>query len=204
MGQQQKNMKINVNNNIKSFTKDLQKFKKVDVPNITRIAINETAKEVQKFSKLSMKKSFDRPRPTTINSVFIIFAKKTNLTAVITFRDWAQEFIHRNIQGGVRSVKNTAVPTINAKLNKYGNIPNRRGGVGNKQNQFRGVINGIYGVWEKNKKTGKLTIIHRFETNPVYSAIFPFYRIAKKTANTFIDKKFVKVADYYIRKAGYK
>ena len=69
-------MKINVNNNLKSFTKDLQKFKKVDVPNITRIALNETAKEVQKFTKLSMKKSFDRPRPTTINSVFIIFAKK--------------------------------------------------------------------------------------------------------------------------------
>ena len=38
-------MKINVNNNIKSFTKDLQKFKKVDVSNITRIAINETAKK---------------------------------------------------------------------------------------------------------------------------------------------------------------
>lgn len=196
-------MKVNVKNNIKEFEKEFRKFQRVDMQNITRIALNETAKKIQSFEVTSMKKSFDRPRPQTLKSLFIKYAKKNNLVATITFRDWAQEFINRNIEGGIRKVTNTAVPTINAKLNQYGNIPGRRSGVV-KANQFRAVIKGIYGVWERNKKTGALKIIHRFETNPVYKAIFPFYRIANKTANKFMPINFQRVAEYYIRKAGYK
>jgi len=194
-------MKISIHNNIKSFNKDLQKFKRVDIPNITRIALNDTAKRIKELEQVSMKKSFDRPKPQTINSVFVIFAKKNKLKAIITFRDWAQEFIHRNIVGGVRPVNNTAVPTVNAKLNQYGNIPGRKQGVV-KGKQFRATIDGIYGVWERNKNG--LKIIHRFETNPQYKAIYPFYRVAAKAANYLAPLKFEKVANYYIKKAGYK
>lgn len=194
-------MKVSIHNNIKSFNKDLQNFKRVDIPNITRIALNDTAKRIKELEQVSMKKSFDRPKPQTINSVFVIFAKKNKLKAIITFRDWAQEFIHRNIVGGTRPINNTAVPTVNAKLNQYGNIPGRKSGVV-KGKQFKATINGIYGVWERNKNG--LKIIHRFETNPQYKAIYPFYRVAVKAANYLAPLKFEKVANYYIKKAGYK
>jgi hypothetical protein len=44
-------MKVSIHNNIKSFNKDLQKFKRVDIPNITRIALNETAKRIQELEQ---------------------------------------------------------------------------------------------------------------------------------------------------------
>lgn len=203
MEQVLKNMKVKIETNIKQFQKDLMRFEKVDIPNVTRIALNETANKVKKFEQLTMKKVFDRPRKQTINSIFVKYARSKNLTAVITFRDWAQDFIRQNVKGGIRKVTNTAVPTLNAKLNQYGNIPGRRAGVV-KKNQFRAVIKGIYGVWEKNKKTGKLTIIHRFETNPKYERLFPFFRVAGKTANKFAPIIFKRVAKYYIKKAGYR
>jgi hypothetical protein len=179
----------------------LKKFQNVDIPNITRIALNETATRVKELEQVQMRKSFDRPKPQTIKSIYVQFAKKNYPIARITFRDWAQEFIHRNIVGGIRRVKNTAVPTVNARLNQFGNIPGRKQGVV-KGKQFRATIDGIYGVWERNKNG--LKIIHRFETNPRYDAIFPFYRVANKAVKYVMPVKFEKVAKYYIKKAGYQ
>lgn len=192
---------MSVKSNIKPFVKQLKKFQNVDIPNITRIALNETATRVKELEQVQMRKSFDRPKPQTIKSIYVQFAKKNYPIARITFRDWAQEFIYRNIVGGIRRVKNTAVPTVNARLNQFGNIPGRKQGVV-KGKQFRATINGIYGVWERNKNG--LKIIHRFETNPRYDAIFPFYRVANKAVKYVMPVKFEKVAKYYIKKAGYQ
>lgn len=192
---------MSVKSNIKPFVKQLKKFQNVDIPNITRIALNETATRVKELEQVQMRKSFDRPKPQTIKSIYVQFAKKNYPIARITFRDWAQEFIHRNIVGGIRRVKNTAVPTVNARLNQFGNIPGRKQGV-IKGKQFRATIDGIYGVWERNKNG--LKIIHRFETNPRYDAIFPFYRVANKAVKYVMPVKFEKVAKYYIKKAGYQ
>jgi hypothetical protein len=194
-------MKVSIKNNVKEFNKEFKKFQRVDIPNVTRIALNETATRIKELEQASMRKSFDRPRPQTIKSVYVQFAKKNKLEAHITFREWAQEFIHRNIVGGVRSIINTAVPTVNARLNQYGNIPGRKSGVV-KGKQFKATINGIYGVWERNKNG--LKIIHRFETNPKYKPIFPFYKVANKAAKKLYPIKYEKVANYYIKKAGYK
>ncbi len=194
-------MLMSVKSNIKPFVKQLKKFQNVDIPNITRIALNETATRVKELEQVQMRKSFDRPKPQTIKSIYVQFAKKNYPIARITFRDWAQEFIHRNIVGGIRRVKNTAVPTVNARLNQFGNIPGRKQGVV-KGKQFRATIGGIYGVWERNKNG--LKIIHRFETNPRYDAIFPFYRVANKAVKYVMPVKFEKVAKYYIKKAGYQ
>ena len=194
-------MRVSVKSNIKEFSRDLKRFKNIDVPKITYITLNETAKRTKQLEQTAMKKYLDRPKPQTINSIYVQFAKKNYPIARITFRDWAQEFIHRNIVGGIRKVTNTAVPTINARLNQFGNIPGRKSGVV-KANQFRATIDGIYGVWQKTKNGVK--IIHRFETNPNYKSIFPFYRVANKAVKYVMPVKFEKVAKYYIKKAGYK
>ena len=194
-------MQVKIETNIKPVMKNFIKFQNVDIPNITRIAINETATRVKELEQQGMHKHLDRPRKQTINSLYVIFARRNKLEAVIRFRDWAQDFMKLQIKGGIRKVNNTAVPTSNAKLNVYGNIPGRKAGVV-KGKQFRATIDGIYGVWERNKNG--LKIIHRFETNPKYEKRFPFYRIAGKAIRYTWPLKFKKVSNYYIRKAGFK
>lgn len=194
-------MRVKIETNIKPVMKNFRKFQNVDIPNITRIAINETATRVKELEQQGMHKHLDRPRKQTINSLYVIFARRNKLEAVVRFRDWAQDFMRLQIKGGIRKVNNTAVPTSNAKLNIYGNIPGRKAGVV-KGKQFRATIDGIYGVWERNKNG--LKIIHRFETNPKYEKRFPFYRIAGKAIRYTWPAKFKKVSNYYIRKAGFK
>lgn len=194
-------MRVKIETNIKPVMKNFRKFQNVDIPNITRIAINETATRVKELEQQGMHKHLDRPRKQTINSLYVIFARRNKLEAVIRFRDWAQDFMRLQIKGGIRKVNNTAVPTSNARLNVYGNIPGRKAGVV-KGKQFRATIDGIYGVWERNKNG--LKIIHRFETNPKYEKRFPFYRIAGKAIRYTWPAKFKKVSNYYIRKAGFK
>jgi len=194
-------MRVKIETNIKPIMKNFKKFQNVDIPNITRIAINETAVRVKELEQQGMHKYLDRPRKQTINSLYVIFARRNKLEAVVRFRDWAQDFMRLQIKGGIRKVNNTAVPTSNAKLNVYGNIPGRKAGVV-KGKQFRATIDGIYGVWERNKNG--LKIIHRFETNPKYEKRFPFYRIAGKAIRYTWPTKFKKVSNYYIRKAGFK
>jgi hypothetical protein len=194
-------MKVKIETNLKPTLKNLVKFQKVDLPNITRIAINETAVRVKELEQVAMRKHLDRPRKQTVNSLFVKYAKKNNLVAIITFRDWAQDFMRLQVKGGIRKANNTAVPTVNAKLNQYGNIPGRKSGVV-KGKQFKATIKGIYGVWEKNNKG--LKIIHRFENNPQYEKRFPFYRIAGKSIHRLWPVKFEKISKYYLRKANLK
>jgi len=194
-------MRVKIETNIKPVMKQFVKFQKVDIPNITRIAINETAVRVKELEQAGMKKHLHNPRKQTINALFVQFARRNKLEATITYRDWAQSFMKLQIFGGIRKVTNTAVPTVNARLNQYGNIPGRKAGVV-KGKQFRATIDGIYGVWQRNKNG--LKIIHRFETNPKYESRFPFHRIGLKAIRHTWPRKFKKVSSYYLRKAGLK
>lgn len=195
-------MRVKIETNIKPVMKNFRKFQKVDIPNITRIAINETAVRVKELEQAGMKKHLHKPRKQTINALFVRFARRNKLEATITYRDWAQSFMKLQIFGGIRKVTNTAVPTVNAKLNVHGNIPGRKAGVVKGKNQFRAKLNGIYAVWEKTQNG--LKIIHRFETNPKYESRFPFHRIGLKAIRHTWPRKFKKVSSYYLRKAGLK
>lgn len=200
-------MQISVKNNIKEFSKDLKHFSKIDIPKITYITLNETAKRTKKLEQQAMKKYLDRPKPQTVNSLFIIYAKKNKLTATIKFRDWADKFMKFAVFGGTRNVKNTGIPiAANKKLNQYGNIPGRRSGLVKGKNEFIATIKGHTGVWKRTGKgkNTKLRLLINFYTNPKYEKIFPFFRIARKSVDAHLPIKFKKVADYYIKKAGYK
>ena len=195
-------MKVNINNNIKQFNKNLSKFSKIDIPNISRITINETANKVRDLNKTAMGKHLDRPTKSTLRSLYVIYSKKTKLQAIVRFRDWAQEYMSYSIFGGIRRVHRTASPHRNSKLNSHGNIPGRKTGLLKKPNTFIAKINGIDGIWQRQKKGLKL--LYRVITNPRYEKIYPFFRISSKVVKTFLPLKFKKVSSYYIRKAGYK
>jgi hypothetical protein len=200
-------MRVSVKSNIKEFSKDLKRFKDIDVPKITYITLNETAKRTKQLEQTAMKKYLDRPKPQTLNALFIKYARKTKPVVTLTFREWADEFMRFAVFGGVRKVNNTGIPIkANKRLNQFGNIPGRRSGLVKGKNEFIATIKGHTGVWKRTGKgkNAKLKLLINFYSNPKYEKIFPFHRIAKKAVNIHLPLKFKKVADYYVRKAGYK
>lgn len=200
-------MRVSVKSNIKEFSRDLKRFKDIDVPKITYITLNETAKRTKKLEQTAMKKYLDRPKPQTLNALFIKYARKTKPVVTLTFREWADEFMRFAVFGGVRKVNNTGIPIkANKRLNQFGNIPGRRSGLVKGKNEFIATIKGHTGVWKRTGKgkNAKLKLLINFYSNPKYEKIFPFHRVAKKAVNVHLPLKFKKVADYYVRKAGYK
>lgn len=200
-------MRVSVKSNIKEFSRDLKRFKDIDVPKITYITLNETAKRTKQLEQTAMKKYLDRPKPQTLNALFIKYARKTKPVVTLLFREWADEFMRFAVFGGVRKVNNTGIPIkANKRLNQFGNIPGRRSGLVKGKNEFIATIKGHTGVWKRTGKgkNAKLKLLINFYSNPKYEKIFPFHRVAKKAVNVHLPLKFKKVADYYVRKAGYK
>ena len=76
-------MKVSVKSNIKEFSKDLKRFKDIDVPKITYISLNETAKRARKLEQVAMRKYLDRPKPQTTNALYIKYAKKSKPTVTL-------------------------------------------------------------------------------------------------------------------------
>lgn len=200
-------MQVSVKSNIKEFSRDLKRFKDIDVPKITYITLNETAKRTKQLEQTAMKKYLDRPKPQTLNALFIKYARKTKPVVTLLFREWADEFMRFAVFGGIRKVNNTGIPIkANKRLNQFGNIPGRRSGLVKGKNEFIATIKGHTGVWKRTGKgkNAKLKLLINFYSNPKYEKIFPFHRVAKKAVNVHLPLKFKKVADYYVRKAGYK
>ena len=79
-------MRVSVKSNIKKFSRDLKRFKDIDVPKITYITLNETAKRTKQLEQSAMKKYLDRPKPQTLNALIIKYAKKTKPVVTLTFR----------------------------------------------------------------------------------------------------------------------
>ena len=75
-------MLMSVKSNIKPFVKQLKKFQNVDIPNITRIALNETATRVKELEQVQMRKSFDRPKPQTIKIDDVEYVRKDSIQSV--------------------------------------------------------------------------------------------------------------------------
>lgn len=99
------------------------------VPYATSIAINRIAELSKPALQAEMSRVFDRPKPYTLNSIFIKRATKSNLTATIFHGDAVASAIAPEIVGGARDSKKfeliigrwKLVPTASVKLDAYGN-----------------------------------------------------------------------------------
>lgn len=118
-----------------------------DMPFLTAAALTATAQEVQKAEVEKMKDVFDRPTPWTVDSVYIVPAKKADTmpTAIVAFKDDAgkgklpaYKYLAAEIEGGARKYKSHelaliaagvmhsgeyAVPGEGVVLDEYGNMP---------------------------------------------------------------------------------
>jgi hypothetical protein len=186
-------VRINIKNNIKEATRGLSKTHKEQIPFATSNAINMTLFQLRKEMGKQTTKHLDRPTPFTQKGFVVDKAKKTTLRGILFIKDIVASYLKFQIDGGTRSTgKNIPIPyTPNARLNKFGNIVGKRSGLVKKSNQYIGEVNGINGVWEK-QKNGKNKLIIAFERSVNYRKRFPFYTIAEMFSKNVFDKNFTK------------
>jgi hypothetical protein len=185
-------MRVNIKSNIKEVTKGMSSMQKKQIPFATANAINTTLFMLKKEMAKQTIKKLNNPTPFTQRGFLVDKAKKTKLFGSLFAKKEVANYLHYQVEGGTRSSgKKFAIPTDNAKLNKYGNIPNKKGGVVKKSNQKIMTVKGMTGVYETHKnKTLKLIIA--FKNSATYKAKFPFYIIAEKFTKAKFDKNFAQ------------
>jgi hypothetical protein len=206
-------MQIKIKDNIKEFSKGLNKFQKKQMPFATAQAINATlgigknkkGKGLDGEYAKQMMKKLDRPRPQTTKAFYRKQATKRNLVGTLGLIDWAAKFLKYQIDGGVRTNTNKIPVPIkkNMNLDKYGNIAGKRAkikrgglqGLAANKNQFIATIGGATGVWQKGRKGQQPTLLIKFHDTVNYTKkLFDFYKIGNNyVRNTFtrkLDKEF--------------
>ena len=183
-------MLIRVDTNIKEFSKKLNIVEKDFLPSASSRAINKTLEKLKLQQGLLQRKYLDRPRPQTQKAYFIKFSSKRTLVGSLNIKDFAEEYLQYQIQGGFRySDKRNPVPIKgNANLDQFGNIVGKKSkkGLAKGKKQFIAEIKGTTAVWERVGKFGVKPIILLTQNFAKYEAKFPFYKEGQK----FVDKHF--------------
>ena len=195
-------MQIKIKDNIKQFSKGLDKVAKSKLPQITRSAVNNTLFGLRKEMKKQIVKKLDRPTPFTQNAFHVDRMKGKKLSGALVIRDVQADYLKFAIDGGLRDEsKLLPIPyKPNARLNKFGNIVGKRTGLIKKKTQFIGTIKGITGVWERfNKNKNVKLIIGLKETANYEGGKFPFYRIGRKYIDSTFDKQPKKAYDFRMK-----
>jgi hypothetical protein len=127
----------------KQVIKDLEKYNKRQRTQVA-IALTKTALIAKNKNYQQMKKVFDRPTPSTLNSLYIKPAKENNLEAIVGIKQFqskgksAADYLDPQIVGGGRKQKRSErlltdkgilpagmnlLPGAGIKLDRYGNVP---------------------------------------------------------------------------------
>jgi hypothetical protein len=178
---------FNIKGDLKPITKHLTKVQKKQIPFASAAAINETLKQVVKAEQMQITKRLDRPTPFTVKAFKIRYAKKHALHGEVIIKPAQWKYLKYQIEGGTRTGK-IGVPTANAKLNKYGNLPGRRKGLIRGKKQYMNDK----GVWERSggKKNPRSKLVVAFASSVTYTKRFPFYKIADGVARSQFQKNF--------------
>ena len=193
-------MQVSIKNNIKEVTKGLNGIQKKQVPYATMLAINNTLFQLKKEMGKQTVKKLDRPTPATQKGFLFTKATKARLIGVLFMKDFVEDYMKYQINGGIRSSGHSfVVPTKNSRLNKFGNIIGKRSGLIKNSKQFFGSFNGITGVYERTNKGKKIKLIHALVKSVTYTPKFPFYKIAKSLTDSVFSRNFAKALNHAIR-----
>ena len=190
-------MQIKIKDNIKQFTKGLSSFEKKQIPFAVAAGINTTLFGLRKEMGKQTVKKLDRPTPATQKGFTIKKANKRNLTGALAIKDFVADYLKYQIDGGIRQTgKKIPVPyTQNARLNKFGNIPNKRKGlIKRPTKQFIAKIGGVSGVFQRSGRGGKqVKLLIAFEDSVTYDKKpFPFYKIGKGYINSVYSRNLAR------------
>lgn len=136
-------MKINAPMDTSGLERTLQGWEKSQLPFATAKALTQTGQKVKAGIAAAIQRSFDRPTPYTLNSVYLKPAAKNNLVAEVQLKNWASKgappsiYLAPQVYGGDRQPKNSEkimrragvlpggmfwVPGSGATMNRYGNM----------------------------------------------------------------------------------
>ena len=131
-----------VKDNFDAVAKSFDQTMAKQVPFATSLALNNVAKIAQQRLIYTMQNVFNNPVPYTLNSTYIRFSNKTNLTAEVGHKDFAgkgtpaSKYLRPEIEGGIRIGQKRSEKILAAKAgvpngvwvpargvaNSYGNV----------------------------------------------------------------------------------
>lgn len=136
-------IEIKATTNVQALSRGIRELGARQLPFAMALAATRTAQAVQSTLLDEMAKVFDRPTPTTLRSLYLKRATKTNLVARVWFKDAftsgipADRYLQPEVFGGARRPKRMetalrargllaadewAIPTRDAQ-NQFGNLP---------------------------------------------------------------------------------
>lgn len=199
---------ISIKADIREATKYLAFVEKKQINFAAKNTLNRLAYQGMQGEKKAAKVQINEPIGFTLRGFRYRSATTKRLRSAVYIEPLQWKYLKYIIEGGTRiPPKNrTAVPR-QIKLNKYGNIPGRHGGLIKKQTQFIATINGLYGLWERPPKTkrrgknkadhDKIWLLARIMNRVEYEKSFKFY----ETVQTIVHQRFRRIFDKEISKA---
>lgn len=213
-------IKLSVTSNIEAFAqRQIDIAEQVEFAGV--VALTRTAQQVKIDEVASMRTAFDRPTRFTLNSLQVRPATKARPEAEVSTKLGfgksvpAGRYLNPEVEGGQRSMKSTerklgsfTVPSRNAKLDRFGNLPgstylrilsqlglageqsataSRRSKRGRSGEAFFRRDNIIY-----SRKAEDITPILILTASPDYSKRLPFYETAQETTDRVLEVEFDK------------
>jgi len=138
-------IKLSIDDTLDEMRREIRDFSERQVPFAIKEALNRTAEAGKDRARAEMARVFDRPKPFTLNSLYILKASKSSLQSGVGIKDAgskgtpAARYLAPQIAGGDRQLKrferalqsfgggnNQAVPGKGVPLDKYGNVSRGR------------------------------------------------------------------------------
>jgi hypothetical protein len=203
------------------------------VPFATSLALNRVAQFSRETLRNTMARVFDRPKPFTLNSLFVKPSTKTNLVAIVGHKSGSpvNQYLRSEIEGGLRAPKKLEsilsrgqreylVPGKDTRLDAYGNIPRaimnriiqaqRAGSKADAQGVFivpPGSKSGLTpGIYERKGGSGKgsLKLLMVFVSKAQYRPLYDMQGIVSRVVESEFGKQFAASMDYALSTAKLK
>jgi len=166
------------------------------IPFAASQAINDVAFQSRRALQVNAEKQLDNPTPFTLRGFAVQRSNKRNLVGYVYVNKIQEQYLQFQIEGGIRKDKEVGrvlVP-VNARLNKYGNIPGKKTGVVKQKKRFAAERNGVKGIWERRggKKNGRVVLVAAYHDKAVYTKRLAFHKTVAGVVNNNIAKHFEK------------
>lgn len=155
------------------------------MPFALAVALSDTAKQAADDVKQKLPTVFDRPTPFTVRGIRFSRARKTDqpISAFVFVPPVQGRYLRVQVRGGTRRPAGRAllIPR-EARRNVYGNLP--RGYIARmlaRADTFSGVIGGVAGIWQRDRRSGRLKLLVAYAAEAKYQVRFPFRRMVLRS-----------------------
>lgn len=189
---------VSVRHDFVKLREKLDAIGRKQLPFAAALALNDTAKLVQREMTAALPTIFDRPTPFTMRGIGIKPARKDDLVAEVFVKDIQAKYLKLEETGGERLPEKTAlVMPVDIALNPYGNMTKRalqnmkaRGSV------FVGKVHGAGGFWMRVPGRG-LRLLAAFRPKAAYK---PRFHYQQRVAG-IVGANFARLLDDALAKA---